>query len=355
MRVNSSSLIPGTVRRVLWMARDEKPRAPYSWREKLRWWPRGFLAESAALYDLDRNDVANYVNDYERKHRFRTINPVPALFDHKLLMRIALLQQGFKQAETVAVIGRDATQLFPLTPQARAVSGDELERWLLDDGGPFVIKPESATQGRGVALIERVNGALVERRGLNAKPFRLRKYSDVTMIERVLVQGEFWQRLNATSANSIRVVTMWTPGESAPFIGMAVQRVGTVATAPTDNFTGGGVCAVVDLETGRLGVARRRPQGGAGQIVSYARHPDTGMPIEGERLPGWDAVCATVLRATQSIPFIRYSGWDVLVDDTGTPVIIEANNNTGVDLFQVHYGVLRDARVRRFYEACNVL
>jgi hypothetical protein len=190
---------------------------------------------------LDRNDVANYVNDYERKHRFRTINPVPALFDHKLLMRIALLQQGFKQAETIAVIGRDATQLFPLTPQARTVSGGELERWLLEDGGPFVIKPESATQGRGVALIERVNGALVERRGLNAKPFRLRKYSDVTMIERVLVQGEFWQRLNATSANSIRVVTMWTPGESAPFIGMAVQRVGTVATAPTDNFTGGGL------------------------------------------------------------------------------------------------------------------
>ena len=50
----------------------------------------------------------------------------------------------------------------------------------------------------------------------------------------------------------------------------------------------------------------------------------------------------------------KYSGWDVLVDDTGIPVIIEASKNTGVDFFQ-HYGVLRDARVRRFYEACNVL
>ncbi len=355
MTTDSRNLIPGTLRKLIWMARDEKRTAPFSWREKLRWWPRGFLAESASLYDLERNDIANYVNDYERKHRFRTINPVPALFDHKLLMRIALLQGGFKQAETVAVIGRDATQLFPLTAQSRTVSGSELEQWLLDDGGPFVIKPESATQGRGVALIERMDGALVERRGFDVKPFRLRKYSDVTMIERVLVQGEFWQRLNPTSANSIRVVTMWTPGESAPFIGMAVQRVGTVATAPTDNFTGGGVCAVVDLETGRLGAARRRPPQGVGATVAYARHPDTGTPIEGELLPGWNAVCAAVLRATQSLPFIRYSGWDVLVDDTGTPVIIEANNNTGVDLFQVHYGVLRDVRVRRFYEACKVL
>jgi D-alanine-D-alanine ligase-like ATP-grasp enzyme len=86
----------------------------------------------------------------------------------------------------------------------------------------------------------------------------------------------------------------------------------------------------------------------------FSRHPDTGAAIEGEVLPYWDTVCDTVLRATEALPFIRYSGWDIVVDDSGTPVIIEANNNTGVDLFQVHSGVLRDARVRRFYEACKV-
>jgi hypothetical protein len=55
------------------------------------------------------------------------------------------------------------------------------------------------------------------------------------------------------------------------------------------------------------------------------------------------------------VPFIRYAGWDVLVDDGGTPVIIEGNNNTDLDLFQVHGGLLRDPRVRRFYETCKVL
>jgi hypothetical protein len=33
--------------------------------------------------------------------------------------------------------------------------------------------------------------------------------------------------------------------------------------------------------------------------------------------------------------------WDVLVDKGGTPIIIEASSNVGVDLFQVHAGVLR--------------
>ena len=38
-----------------------------------------------------------------------------------------------------------------------------------------------------------------------------------------------------------------------------------------------------------------------------------------------------MLRPIQIIPFIRYSGWDVLVERHGNPVIIE-DNNTGVDI-----------------------
>ena len=342
------------LRKLVWMAREEKPDAPATWRDKLRWYPKGFTAESAKIYGLDSANVAEYVNDYERRHIFRNINPIPALFDHKLLMRIALLQAGFAQAETVAVVRPETIDLFPFGPAPRTVTPAELQDVLLEDGGPFVIKPESSTQGRGVALIERVDGQLVERRGHEKKPARLRRSDSVTLIERVLKQGEFWNRLNPTSANSIRVVTMWTPGDPEPFIGMAAQRIGTSGTAPTDNFTGGGICAPVDIDTGRMGPGRRRSDRGSSMRALYPVHPDTGVPIEGEVIPGWDTICRTVLRATRDIPFIRYSGWDVLVDEQGTPVIIEANNNTGVDLFQVHHGVLRDPRVRRFYQAVGV-
>jgi hypothetical protein len=343
-----------TLRKVLWMAREEKPDAPATWRDKLRWWPRGFTAESAAIYGLSDGVLAEYVNDYERRHIFRNINPIPALFDHKLLMRIALLQAGFPQAETVAVVRPETIDLFPFGDAARTVTPDGLHQVLLEDGGPFVIKPESSTQGRGVALIERVGRELVERRGHDIRPARLRRSDSVTLIERVLEQGEFWNRLNPTSANSIRLVTMWTPGDAEPFIGMAAQRIGTSGTAPTDNFTGGGICAPVDIESGRMGAGRRRSDRGSRMRATYSVHPDTGVPIEGEVIPGWERICNTVLRATRAVPFVRYSGWDVLVDERDTPVIIEANNNTGVDLFQVHAGVLRDPRVRRFYQAVGV-
>jgi hypothetical protein len=62
-----------------------------------------------------------------------------------------------------------------------------------------------------------------------------------------------------------------------------------------------------------------------------------------------------VLRAAVSLPLNRYVGWDVVVDDAGSPVIIEANKNTDVNLLQVHGGLLVEPRVRQFYQAVGVL
>jgi hypothetical protein len=313
------------------------------------------MAESASVYDLPRNDPADYVNDYVRRHRCRKINPVPALFDHKLLLRSILLQHGFPQAETVAFIAGGAIQMFPYGADRRWASPRDLESWLLRDGGRFVIKPESATRGTGVASIEAENGCLVRRRGGKSSPFVVPLGGSPKLVERTLCQDAFWSGLNPTCANSIRVLTMWTPGEPAPFVAAAVQRIGVEATAPTDNWSAGGICAPVDLETGRLGRGRMHPRKGRAAQPFYTHHPETGAPIEGAFLPSWAAVKDTVLRASVLVPLIRYAGWDVMVNDAGTPVIIEANNNSDVNLLQVHGGLLRRPEVRRFYEGYGVL
>ncbi len=345
-----------TLRKVLWMAREESPRAPFPWRDKLYWWRRGFMAQSAVIYDFPNNSPTDYVNDYVRRHRAKHINPVPALFDHKLVLRSALLQHGFPQADTVAMIANGTVQLFPFSPDRRRwMTTAELEAWLLKEGGRFVLKPQSSTRGKGVALIESGDHGLVRRRGNRVSPFHVQGTGGVKLIERVLRQGEFWQRLNPSSANTIRVLTMWTPGDASAFIGAAVQRIGTADTAPTDNWSGGGICAPVDLATGRMGRGRMHPLKGNAAQPFYTHHPDTGAAIDGELLPHWADVKDTVLRACAALPLIRYAGWDVLVDDAGKPVIIEANHNSDVNLMQVHGGLLRLPEVRRFYESYNVI
>lgn len=280
---------------------------------------------------------------------------MPELFDNKLFLKTFLALRGIAQAETVAVIGGGRILVEPLTPRARYVEPSEFARVLAGDGGAFVAKPQSGTRGDGLFLIRRDGDRLVRQRGRAVSPYVPDPGMEPMLVERAIEQGEFWQALSPASCNTMRIVTMWTPGEARPFIGFAVQRMGTAATAPTDNWSGGGICAPIDLESGRLGVGRMHPVRGDRQKTSFEAHPDTGARILDAMLPHWDRVRATVLAAAASLPTNRYVGWDVAVDHAGVPVIVEGNSNTDVNLLQVHGGLLRDARVRRFYEACGVL
>jgi hypothetical protein len=87
----------------------------------------------------------------------------------------------------------------------------------------------------------------------------------------------------------------------------------------------------------------------------FTHHPESGVPIEGVQLPFWDSICDTVLGAARVVGFARYVGWDVLVDTHGTPIIIEGNTNAGVQILQMDGGLLKNPRVRRFYESLGVL
>jgi hypothetical protein len=109
------------------------------------------------------------------------------------------------------------------------------------------------------------------------------------------------------------------------------------------------------VPTGRMGIGRMHPLKGKRAETRFTHHPDTGVPIEGAVVPHWDRVCDTVLRAAKTLAVHRYVGWDVVVDTTGTPMIIEGNGNTDVNLLQVHGGLLTDPAVRRFYEKCGVV
>lgn len=342
-------------RAVYHLARGEEVAAPFPWRHKLTWWPRGFRADTAAVYDLERNDWRDYVSDYTRIHRCVQINPARAFFDQKLMLRAYLLAHGFPQTETIAFVDRGVALLYPLSPHPEPIPLAALEGRLREDGGRFVVKPEGRGRGKGVYLVHAREGVLIRQRGREESPFRLSPADGPMLVERMVEQGAFWRNLCPLSANTIRLVTMWTPGEAMPFVGCAVQRIGTADTAPTDNWSGGGICARVDIATGRMGIGRMHPLKGGRSRSEYAAHPDTGARIQGEMLPHWETVRETVLRAALSLPSNRYIGWDVFVDDAGRAIIGEGSANTDVNLLQVHGGLLADPAVRRFYQSCGVL
>ena len=322
---------------------------------KLKAWSNGYRTDSFLIYNVTNETNNDYVNDDVLENRCTKLNASREYFHHKFAFRSVLKHAGVAQPETIALIAHERILLNPLGPDRRYVTAHELEDFLLGDGGSFIVKPEAGYRGVGISLLRGGDAGLVRQRGRLCEAFRMSHVPPVALIERVVPQGPFWMALFPGTGNTIRVLTGWMPGEPQPIILRAVQRIGTADTVPTDNWSGGGVCAIVDLESGRLGPGRVNPLKSKSPVRQYETHPDTGARIEGAILPHWDRIRETVLRASTSSPLNRYVGWDVLVDDEGTPVIVEASGRSDLDLLQIHGGLLADPAAKRFFQASGVI
>jgi Sugar-transfer associated ATP-grasp len=354
-----------------WAKHERKAGIVLPLRQKLQLWRRGFFAESAAIYDFPRNDPQEYLSDFQHFVHCSRINAWEGIYVRKLGLRSLLLAMGFRQAETIAYIHQRQILARPFSDQARYVPLGQFFEMLREDeaSSSFIIKPEDGWCGEDIALLTMRDGTLYRRRGREEQVFdfdgymraleqraaREKRDPSGVLIERRLEQGDFWRRLFPDSANTLRLLTLWTPGEPGPFVARAVQRIGTADTVPTDNWSGGGISAPVDLVSGRLGEGRMHPLKGKRSEQRFSHHPDSGAQIEGAELPGWEGVKDVVLRAAASVPFNRMAGWDILVDSEGVPVILEANGNSDVNLLQVHGGLLAEPRIRQFYRKVGVI
>ena len=352
-----------------WVKRETKTKTRLPLTRKLAMWRQGFFAESGSIYNLAHNSRRDYLTDFQHFVGCSRINAWAGFYAHKLILRSYLLAMGFRQAATVALILDHRIRLNPYAESARSASPDELLDVLRTGGRDrqFIVKPEDGWCGEDIFLLLAHEGALFRRRGGVVEPFDLDTFltereqpkkgsaPSATLIEERIEQGEFWERLFPDSANTIRILTLWPPDEPRPFLARAVQRIGTVDTVPTDNWSGGGISAPIDPVTGRLGTGRMHPLKGHRGDQAFARHPDSGTQIAGSIIPNWSHIADTVLRAAGSLPFNRMGGWDVLVDRGNTPIILEANGNSDVNLLQVHRGLLAEPRIRDFYQAYGVL
>jgi Sugar-transfer associated ATP-grasp len=353
-----------------WLKHERSAHSEVPLRRKLAVWRRGFFAESAMLYDLPANNPGSYLTDYQHLTMGLRINGWEGLYNHKLGLRAFLLAKGMRQPETLAYLYEGQILIHPFTTQSGFVTPSDLADLLRQDGeaAEWIVKPEDGLRGEGLFTLRVRQHEFWIQRGREVQRFDLEQFlwrqqhrqrtnAGAMLIERKLTQGAFWRSLFPETANTLRIQTLWTPGDAAPFVARAVQRIGTADTVPTDNWSGGGICAPVDLDSGRLGEGRVHPLKAPPERRGrrFTVHPDTGGTITGAVVPGWERIVDVVLQAAASIPFNRMGGWDVLVDADQVPVILEANGNSDVNLLQVHGGLLAEPRIRNFYRTVGVL
>lgn len=205
-------------------------------------------------------------------------------------------------------------------PDATLPRDEEIERLsrFLADNPEFMQKPVDGLGGHNVRKISRETvGAPNE--------YYDKLTAERLFVEELIIQHEDMSRLNASSVNTIRVMTFAAGDKSRIFY--AFVRVGD-GSSEVDNFHAGGMSAVVDFDTGELvGDAVNK------QNVWFERHPLSGIKFDGYKLPNWDMAREMVLNAALQNQKIHCVGWDVAITPEGC-TLVEGNRRAGFDAVQ---------------------
>lgn len=325
-----------------------------SWSRRLWLYRNGFTSSRGVIYDISSENVDYFLSDTDWMAT-KTINqPYDAGLKVKPLFHRLVANTHRELLPTAYGVLQDGRVI-------NAGFSEEINS--IDDLCAFVstrrlvIKPVDGFAGYGIHVLScKDDRPTFDGEILTEEAFRerLRDCSE-SMIVEFVNQAEYSATIYPETTNTIRILTMVDPDSRDPFIAAAVHRFGTSDSGTVDNWSSGGATVGVDRETGELGEAVTSPK--SGTVARYESHPDTGSPITGEVIPGWDDIRSKILDLASEYSWMwPYVGWDVVVtDDTGAISILEGNMYSDVDLIQAHEPLLADERVRRFYEHHGVI
>ncbi len=342
---------PSPRRKFIGLEFKSKIRVPMRERQTrvARWMPRGFLSETSYIYDFDKYPYTDYLSDYQRMLAFGVNEWAADLLVNKLAFQ-RLVEPMLPMPALLGILR--SGRLHPL--DGPPGDPDRVFEMLDESEHGLVLKPLSGSCGRGVLVL----GKDTERIILNSKPATAGDVlaqiprDEAYMITPFVSQSAYSRAFYPHTTNTIRILTMIDPAAGRAFVATAVQRMGCERSRPVDNWTQGGLSALVDIETGRLGRGVTFPTNG--KLIWHNSHPESGAAIEGAVVPGWAGIRDRILDAADRLAFIPYVGWDVIVMDDGF-CVLEGNRNSDVNLLQAHRPLLIDPRVRAFFERFGVI
>ncbi len=361
IRLSAGRLPPEVVGKAKWAQRiwrelrgqhsQADPPPEETWRRKIWCMRNGFMPMCYDLYSLDKNDPRDYLSDREREMTWILNWPYAGILDDKLGFDYMIKQLGAPTPATRALIIKG--RLTPMD-DARDVAGTAWWQERLEDQGRLVLKPIWGAKGNGIKVVERSDGGC----RLNGKETKLHELQQrIADMDRYLVsdyvqQADYAEEIFPGSANSMRVLTMQDE-EGVPFIAAAAHRFGAQRSkGPVDSWSAGGLSAGVDLDTGELSEGVTSLE--FARMERHPYHPDTGTPIKGNHVANWDLIKAGLVELAGKLPFLPYIGWDVISTNAGY-MVIEGNKQSNVGFLQVHRPLLRDPKVRAFYEREGII
>ncbi len=156
--------------------------------------------------------------------------------------------------------------------------------------------------------------------------FDERKGKKLVLEEKVEQCEEIFSFTNA-SVNTFRVTTI-IDDKGEVQIAAAALRMGN-GESIVDNFSSGGMAALIDVQTGVISSAAKDGNG-----RSFLFHPHTKKQIIGYKISDWDKYKEFAVALAKKFPGMRYVGWDIIKDSKGNYCVIEGNKDAGIYIIE---------------------
>ena len=233
--------------------------------------------------------------------------------------------------------------MFPDTPQPVVLGARKGGCWFLGkehvsfenfldaiskEDAIFIKSATNSSGGGGVKLVEKsecedYKGAITA---------IVSKIDVDIVVQARLAQHKDIAKLNETSVNTLRILTMLRNGEVKVY--SSVIRIGK-PNAKIDNYSSGGMSVGINED----GTLKEYAYFFNGDRIT--KHPSSGIEFKGYQLPSFDKAIELVKKAHFYVPHFKMVSWDVAIREDGVPILIEANLTDGqIDLHQLCNGPL---------------
>jgi len=241
------------------------------------------------------------------------------LVDDKILCKKRLQEQGLPVPKLIGVM----LQMHQISEIAE----------ILGDYTEFVIKPAHGSGGDGILVVTgRQGGYFIDNDGKMVEQetlahhltnvigglYSLGGQTDAAMIETLVHFDPTFSRLTYHGVPDIRVIVY----KGYPV--MAMSRLPTRLSHGKANLHQGAIGVGIDLGSGVT-------VGGVSGNKAVFEHSDTGAPIAGFRIPGWDKILNMSACCYEAVE-LGYLGVDIVLDRDLGPLILELNARPGLNI-----------------------
>lgn len=294
----------------------------------------GFSVDEFYTYQLRKENVNNYISmadsylpAFENNEDFKVVSNNKIIFPY-------VFGSYFNVAKNIALV--DKGNLICLNDSTFSI--ETIEEYVKCN--PIIIKPYDGSDGKNIYSIclengeIKINGRTLEKHSIYSFFSKLDGY----VIQNKLKNHAYSFDIFPGSLNTIRVITACASNSYKHQIVCATHRFGTKLSAPADNFSKGGLSALIDINSGVLGKATGAKTIKDGKRIFYSQHPDTGVQIEGITVPFWEEIKRLLIEFSVKLPVYKFIAWDIVVASDSKIYVLETNMKSSLDLFQVHHG-----------------